>query len=78
MAIAVIFGLGFSTMLTLVVVPVLYSFTGDGLNKDENADTMQGVENTEKQGFFTKIKNMLNFKNFGRNKDIKRLLNKGK
>ena len=78
MANAVIFGLGFSTMLTLIVVPVLYSFTGGGLNKDENADIMQNAENTEKQGFFTKIKNMLNFKNFGRNKDIKRLLNKGK
>lgn len=78
MANAVIFGLGFSTMLTLIVVPVLYSFTGGGLNKDENVDIMQNAENTEKQGFFTKIKNMLNFKNFGRHKDIKRLLNKGK
>lgn len=38
MANAVIFGLGFSTMLTLIVVPVLYSFTGGGLKKDENPD----------------------------------------
>ena len=74
MANAVIFGLGFSTMLTLIVVPVLYSFTGGGLKKDENTD----MQNTEKQGFFSKLKNMLTFKNFGKNKDIKRLLNKGK
>lgn len=77
MANAVIFGLGFSTMLTLIVVPVLYSFTGGGLKKDENAG-LQGAENREKQGFFKKIKNILTFKNFGRNKDINRLLNKGK
>lgn len=38
MANAVIFGLGFSTMLTLIVVPVLYSFTDGGLKKDENPD----------------------------------------
>ncbi len=75
MANAVIFGLAFSTMLTLIIVPVLYSFTGGGLKKDENTGDMQ---DTEKQGFFTRLKNMLNFKNFGRNRDIKRLLNKGK
>ena len=34
MANAVIFGLAFATMLTLVVVPVLYSFTGSGLEED--------------------------------------------
>lgn len=75
MANAVIFGLAFSTMLTLIIVPVLYSFTGGGLKKDENAGDMQ---DTEKQGFLTRLKNILPLKNFGRNKDIKRLLNKGK
>lgn len=74
MANAVIFGLGFSTMLTLIVVPVLYSFTGGGLKDEENTD----MQNAEKQDFFTRLKNKLSFKNFGRNKDINRLLNKDK
>lgn len=75
MANAVIFGLAFSTMLTLIIVPVLYSFTGGGLKKDENTGDMQ---DTEKQNFFARLKNILPLKNFGRNRDIKRLLNKGK
>lgn len=36
MANAVIFGLAFATMLTLIVVPVLYSFTGGGLQENNN------------------------------------------
>lgn len=50
MANAVIFGLGFSTMLTLIVVPVLYSFTGGGLKKDENPDY-------KRENIFTRIYN---------------------
>ncbi len=38
MANAVIFGLGFSTMLTLVAVPILYSFTRGGLKGDIRED----------------------------------------
>lgn len=36
MANAVIFGLAFATMLTLIIVPVLYSFTGGGLGEDSD------------------------------------------
>ena len=53
MANAVIFGLGFSTMLTLIVVPVLYSFTGGGLKKDENPDY-------KRENIFKRIHNFFN------------------
>ena len=53
MANAVIFGLGFSTMLTLIVVPVLYSFTGGGLKKDENPDY-------KRENIFKRIYNFFN------------------
>lgn len=41
MAIAVIFGLAFATMLTLVVVPVLYSFTDGGINENKEKFTIK-------------------------------------
>lgn len=41
MAIAVIFGLAFATMLTLVVVPVLYSFTDGGIHENKEKFTIK-------------------------------------
>lgn len=38
MANAIIFGLSFATVLTLIVVPVLYSFTGEGISKADFED----------------------------------------
>lgn len=44
MANAIIFGLSFATILTLVVVPVLYSFTGEGISKSDFEDEEKNEE----------------------------------
>ena len=77
MANAVIFGLGFSTMLTLIVVPVLYSFTGGGLNnKEDNANTKKG---SRLQRIIYWLKGHLRLPamlQFGKNRDLRKLLDK--
>ncbi len=52
MANAIIFGLSFATVLTLIVVPVLYSFTGGGL-KHEKAE---GRKKTTLKDVFAEFK----------------------
>lgn len=67
MANAVIFGLAFSTMLTLVIVPVLYSYTDGGLK--------EGEEKKKRFNFKIKIPSFLKFR---KNNDLRKLLDKDK
>ncbi len=68
MANAVIFGLAFSTMLTLIIVPVLYSFTDGGLQENDGDNNKKLFKN-----FKLKLPSFLQI---NRNKDLRKLLKK--
>ena len=78
MANAVIFGLGFSTMLTLIVVPVLYSFTGGGLN-DDKQEEQEKKKGSRWERLIYWLKGHLKLPamlQFGKNRDLRKLLDK--